>query len=342
MGDSPLTADRMQELLTTWAREHVSSAHGVVDVAAMPGHAGLSFGFGVVDEHGDRLRRLVIRLAPPGVRRSGNTDVLRQVPLLRSLAAEGFPVAPLVWSTDDPRWFGTDAVVQEYLDAGHLPMHDPDEGVGVLAETGPHVRQAVDALVALHRVDWRRDLAEWDEPRTIEQEVAFWRALLPRHPEPEWSAAGEELADRLLATDPGGHRTGLFHGDYQPHNLLYEAGGALVAVVDWEIAGVGPVGLDVGWLAMMLDQECWHAERAEIALVSHAPEEIRGWYEAASGEELLHFDWYRALACFRYGAITGFNLHLHRSGRRVDPSNELTGPAAPALFAAGLRLVADR
>jgi hypothetical protein len=38
----------------------------------MPGNAGLSFGFDVLD--GSR-HRYVIRLAPHGVRRSGNTDV---------------------------------------------------------------------------------------------------------------------------------------------------------------------------------------------------------------------------------------------------------------------------
>ncbi|HIF04834.1 MAG TPA: hypothetical protein EYQ80_05435, partial [Candidatus Poseidoniales archaeon] len=124
-----------------------------------------------------------------------------------------------------------------------------------------------------------------------------------------------------LDTDPGEHRTGLFHGDYQTHNLLYDEAGRLVAVVDWEIAGIGPVGMDVGWLAMMVDQSCWHPERAEVALVSEEPARIRRWYEAATGRGLAHFDWYQALACYRYGAIAGFNLHLHRSGRRVDPAN---------------------
>jgi len=337
---TPLTVARVQELLLPWAAAHLPGAAQVTDVGPMPGNAGLSFGFDVRDAEGAHLRSLVIRLAPPGVRRQGNTDVLRQVPLLRALERATFPVAPVVWASGDERWFGTDALVQERLQAGHLPMHDPKAGVGRVDDPAPYLRQAVEALAALHRVSWTEHLADWEVPRSVAAEVAFWRRLLPRHPEPRWAELGEKLADRLLATDPADHRVGLFHGDYQTHNVLYDDVGRLVAVVDWEIAGIGPVGLDVGWLTMMVDQSCWHPERATVALVSEEPERIQRWYEEAAGHELEHARWYQALACYRYGAITGFNLHLHRSGRRTDPTNELTGPAAPALFTAGLRLLA--
>jgi aminoglycoside phosphotransferase (APT) family kinase protein len=334
-----LTVERMEVLLARWAQAHVAGAVDVADVAPMPGHSGLSFGCTVLGPGQVVLSRLVVRLAPPGVRRQGNTDVLRQVRLLRTLEREGLPVAPLVWSTDDPAWFGTDALVQQRVDARHLPMHDPATALGCVPDASAYLRQAVDVLAAVHRLDWQRALAGWEDPRPIPTEVAFWRRLLPRHPDPRWSELGERLADRLLATDPGGHEIGLLHGDYQTHNILYDDAGRLVAVVDWEIAGIGPTGLDVGWLAMMVDQSCWHPERARIALVSEDPQQLRAWYEEAADRPLPAFDWYQALACYRYGAITGFNLYLHRTGRRVDPANELTGPAAPALFEAGLRLV---
>ncbi|WP_185995947.1 phosphotransferase family protein [Nocardioides campestrisoli] len=335
------TAGEMAGRLRTWATAHVPGAAEVTDVGPMPGNAGLSFGCDVLDAGGSVLTSLVVRLAPPGVRRQGNTDVLRQVPLLRTLQAGGIPVAPLLWSTDDPRWFGTDAIVQERLRAKHLPMHDPTSGaLPADGDTTPYLRQAVSALAELHALDWRAGLSDWDEIQSVADQVAFWRRFLPRHPDPAWTELGERLADRLLEADPGGHRTGLFHGDYQTHNILYdEADGRLVAVIDWEIAGLGPVGLDVGWLAMMVDPACWHEERSAVALVREEPDRIRRWYEEDSGQPLEHFDYYQALACYRYGAITGFNLYLHRSGRRVDESNELTGPAAPALFRAGLRLL---
>jgi len=57
----------------------------------MPGHAGISFGFDVVA--GGVRDPLVVRVPAAGVRRSGNTDVLRQVPVLRAARASGVPVA---------------------------------------------------------------------------------------------------------------------------------------------------------------------------------------------------------------------------------------------------------
>jgi aminoglycoside phosphotransferase (APT) family kinase protein len=307
----------------------------------MPGNAGLSFGFDVVHDDGRPAVGLVIRLAPPGVRRTGNTDVLRQVPLLQALGEAGIPVAPLVWSTADPRWFGTDAIVQRRLSARPLHMYDAAGGVRPLGgDTAPYLQRAMDALAAVHAVDWRPRLGDWELVRTVAEQVAFWRRLLSKMPEPEWAELGEELAETCLRTDPGGHRIGIFHGDYQTNNILYaEDDGRLEAIIDWEISGLGPVGLDVGWFSMMVDPECWSPAYAERMQVVARPERVRGWYEQAGGQALPDFDWYRAFACFRYGVIAGFNLRLHLTGRRVDPVSEISGYAAPHLFRKGLDLV---
>lgn len=325
-----LDAARMAALLGPWA-EHVHGPGAQVDdVAPMPGNAGLSFGFRIRADAG--VHRQVIRLAPPGVRRRGNTDVLRQVPLLDALAREGVPVAPVLWSTDDPAWFGTDAVVQPYLDARPVPMHGPPSPGGEEA-----LRAAVHALAALHAVDWTTALPDWEQPRSVADEVAFWDRLLERA-DPDWAVAGRRLGAGLVATDPGGHRIGVFHGDYQTHNVLYDAGG-LVAIIDWEIAGIGPVGLDLGWLAMMVDPACWHAERRAVLATPCDPALLRGWYEDATGAPVPAFDWYRALACYRYGAIAAFNLYLHTSGKRPDEVSVLMGHGVPTLFGTGHALL---
>src|SRR5688500_18912030 len=109
------TMDVFVANLREWARHHIAPNASVSDVRAMPGNAGVSFGFTVTPP--DPGERFVVRLAPPGVRRRGNTDVLRQVPLLAALTTAGIPVAPVVWSSDDPQWFGTDALVQRFVPA---------------------------------------------------------------------------------------------------------------------------------------------------------------------------------------------------------------------------------
>jgi len=52
------------------------------------------------------------------------------------------------------------------------------------------------------------------------------------------------------------------------------------------------------------------------------------------------FDWYLAATCHKYAAILGYNLGLHRRGRRVDPIYDQLLKTIPGLIDAGLRILA--
>src|ERR1700733_565753 len=71
------------------------------------GHAGLTFGFDIVNGTGESLGPYVLKLAPAGVVRRGNTDVYRQAPLLRALKSAGLPGAGIPWASPDEDQFGT-------------------------------------------------------------------------------------------------------------------------------------------------------------------------------------------------------------------------------------------
>ena len=49
------------------------------------------------------------------------------------------------------------------------------------------------------------------------------------------------------------------------------------------------------------------------------PDTLVGLYEDAWGEPLPDLRWFRALAAYKFAVITGFNLMLHRRGKRDDP-----------------------
>lgn len=339
-----LDSGRITPMLSRWATEWRGPGAEVEDVGPMPGNAGLSFGFTVRDPAGSATApgrsRFVIRLAPPGVRRRGSTDVLRQVPLLGALDRSGVPVAPVRWWTDDPHWFGTDAVVQDFLPGRPLTMVG-EPGEAPLPDDDPRLRNAVRAVAAVHALDWEGALAGWAQPRSIADEVATWDRLLEKAPDPDWTAQGRRLAQALVAADPGAHRVGVFHGDFHPQNLLFDDAGSVLAVIDWEIAGVGAVGLDLGWLSMMTDPGCWHEERRAMLRTRSDPGQLLAWYEEAAGQPLPAFDFYRALACYRYGVIAAHNFRLHLTGRRVDAVSARAGRGVPTLFARALELLSD-
>jgi aminoglycoside phosphotransferase (APT) family kinase protein len=269
-------------------------------------------------------------MPPKGVRRSGNTDVLRQVPLLNALRAHGVPVAPVIWWDADEQWFEVPYFMVRYLPGRTYAVRDPGAG---FAGVSPRdvFRSAVEALSLAHRLDHERDLADWEQPKSLQTEIEFWSPILKKAAEPEWTEMGERTRDLLLEHVPADPHVGVFHGDFQTGNVLFE-GSHVVAIVDWEISGVGAQLIDIGWLLFMNDRETWFDAEG----LDNVPpfEDIVAWYSAAVGYPVSLQDvaFYRALSGYRFGAISGLNVMLHRTGKRPDPEWERIALSVPAMF----------
>ena len=323
------------EPLARFVRAHYGASASVDGLAVMEaGHAGLTFGFRVVEREGARvLARLVLKLSPPGVRRSGNTDVFRQAPLLRALHGAGLPVPDVPWAGDDEAWFGTPFVMMERLEGLPFFVWQPDARF----DRSPHAvaplwEQCIDALVELHRFDWRHHLPDWERPIALHDEITRWDRILAKAPEAAWLAAGRRVRERLLEDTPPAPAPGLVHGDYQPGNVLYEDG-RMTGIIDWELASIGSPLLDVGWLMMMADGASWPRDWRPLCPLS--PEAIARRY----GVEPEALGWWQALAGYRLGAISCLNVHLHRSGRRTDPVWERFAWAIAPMFARAAALL---
>lgn len=329
----PVLTRQLQNFCTA----HYGAEARVDAVEAMPGHAGLSFGFRVVHRTDGQPAQesLVVRLPPKGVRRSGNTDVLRQAPLLRALKNNGIPVPPVRWAGDDLQWFEVPYLMVERLPGRTFHVWEPDAS---FSRAAPDVallyRQGVNALVKVHQLDWRTELAGWEAPRSLDAEIRFWDPILSKAAEPEWITWGEEVRDLLLARQPADPPIGLFHGDYQGTNLLFDKradGETLIALLDWEISGISGHLLDLGWLLVFIDPESWDAARRPIPTIPSITELV-ALYEDGMQRTVPNIAWYRALAGYRFGAITCFNVMLHRRGKRHDPEWELIAPSVKTLF----------
>ncbi|MGH2761666.1 MAG: phosphotransferase family protein [Thermoleophilaceae bacterium] len=114
--------------------------------------------------------------------------------------------------------------------------------------------------------------------------VARWREVyeskhLTRDP------VTEEAFEWLVTRVPPDVRTGLVHGDYRVGNALVE-GGRVTAVLDWELAYVGDVRFDLGYLA--LDRLAGKHLRPVTGLLNAFAE--RDWffaeYERRTGQPL--------------------------------------------------------
>jgi aminoglycoside phosphotransferase (APT) family kinase protein len=311
----------------------------VANLAVMAdGHAGLTYGFDVLSSSGSPAGGYVLKLAPAGVTRRGNTDVYRQAPLLRALKRVGLLVPDVPWASPDDDLLGAPFIVMERLPGRVFIVWEPHASFSrVPAKLQLLWVESAKVLAHLHQVDWNRVLPDWEAPQPLRAELARWPSVLRHAQDPSWLAAGAALGDALESSLPDGQPIGIVHGDFQPGNILFESGAA-VGLIDWELASIGSQGLDVGWLLMMSDPAAWDADWRPIAPIGG--DEIVSTYRNAGGPAWRHLAWYQALAHYRLGAIACLNVKLHRTGKRVDDLWERFAPSIATLFARGLELVA--
>ena len=293
----------------------------VGDVWMMPGHAGFSYGFDVTSRGAGES--WFLRLPPPNVNWRGTADVLRQVAALNALAGSQVPHCSVKWSGDDLQWFDRPYFVVPKLEGDVVRtelggwVHD----LGKVARARM-AQQAMTALAEIHKVDWRR-AAYLSEPVESRDDVERWDRFVPKAADPERLALVPKVRQRLLDSLPPDVPIGIFHGDFQWANLFFSLDGELLAVIDWELTGVGATLNDVGWIATFNDPRAWASGRGVGGPLPEADELVE-LYREASGAKLPDLGWFRALAAYKFAIITGFNLMLHRRGKRPDPTWEST------------------
>ena len=161
-----------------------------------------------------------------------------EVALLERAAVAGVPVAEVLWSTSEP----VPVMVQRRLPGRRL-AEVPSPRPGVVRSVALVLRRIhaipVDGGFGNLRSALRGEddvLSHWFTQRVAAEAAGVEEPLL--------QAGLAELASARSLLDR--QRTGLAHGDLQPHNLLV-VGDEVSGVLDWEAAKAGPPSLDLGW-----------------------------------------------------------------------------------------------
>jgi aminoglycoside phosphotransferase (APT) family kinase protein len=316
---TPADLEMLAEALeAAWPR----SRH--VSVRPIPqSHSG--FTYWVEAERDSRRTEAVLRLPPPGARPVGPADVARQARIMDALGSTAVPVPEILAFSADPVIDGRPFMLMAKVDG------DPLESA--LQTMSPHdlMRAAFCTIDLIGDVPVHATGIGDEAVTDPAAEVARWAALRERAPA-ELVARAPALEARLLASRPpvGGVR--LVHGDYHPGNLVFRRD-AVVAVLDWEIAHLGVVPSDKASLCMLTIRkrfgESYSGASAAIPLEDMV---------AMAAEP--HFDYVLAATCHKYAAILGYNLALHRRGKRIDPVYEGLTKTIPGLIDVGLELLA--
>lgn len=324
-----MNLDAIQAELTRFFTEQVSSNAQATHFRASNGHSGLTFLFNL--RCNGTEQGYVLRLPPSGVRRSGNTDVYRQVPLLRTLHAHGLPVPSVPWACAEDNWFGLPFMIMERLPGRNFLVWDPEPTFERTPEdVAPIWLQTAQTLAQFHRFDAHTHLAVWQSPRSLSSEIDFWQPIYEHAAQPEWIALGARVQKLLHTSTPRDVPTGLVHGDFQPGNVLFDGQHRLTGVIDWELSHIGAQTLDIGWMMMAADPCMWHADYRAVYPPPVA--DLLAVYEQALGRRVLDASWYQALSGYILASIACLNVKLHRKGQREDPLWESIALSIPTLF----------
>lgn len=332
--------EELQERLAAFGQAMTGDQTAVVSgVSATPGHAGFSYFFDLAAN--GVTNRYFLRLPPPGVKLEGTADVLRQVCALKALDGTDVPHADVTWSGDDPQWFGLPYFITPRFDGDVLRLQPGEWGAEELTsgQRRHAAEQAMRALAGIHKVEWQEKCDYLGKPLEFGTDVTRWDRFYERAAEPELLSLFPAVREKLLASMPANPRIGLYHGDFQWANLLYSRDAELLAVIDWELCGIGATLNDLGWILTFNDPRAWKHEGATTGRMMPSADELEAMYVQAFGSDPGDVGWYRALAAYKFATISGFNLMLHRRGKRHDPHWEVMKDSMPSLMSYALALL---
>lgn len=250
-------------------------------------------------------QRWVLRRAPRHATSATAHDVLREHRILQAIRDEPVPLARPVLACEDPDVFDAPFFLMERIDGTAVLKRVPTAWAVVPEAHGQALEQLVDALVAIHAVDWRAaglaDLHHGGED--LARQVVRWEEQCASYGGRDLPLVGE-LARWLEANRPPTQAPALCHGDYKLDNVLFahDAPPRLLAVVDWEMAAIGDPLVDLAW-AMVFHPGPEGTLRLGMAeeprfSVEHLPakQDLVERYAQRSGREVGDLGWYDVFA----------------------------------------------
>jgi aminoglycoside phosphotransferase (APT) family kinase protein len=221
------------------------------------------------------------------------------------------PVPRVLWNESDSSVLGRAFFVMEQI-AGEVPADDPPFLMGgwlhdaTPEEQSTAQRSLVEQLAALHRLDPLELGFEFlDRPQFgaqgLEQDLGYWRHYL------DWVSEGGALPVLESAYEwcekHAPRQTGpavLNWGDARYGNVIYGTDYRPAAIIDWEMALLGPAEIDLGWFIFLHNTALmWLKDlpgfRGQTELVQ--------LYTSELGREVSDLHYFEAWAGFRAAAI---------------------------------------
>lgn len=277
-----------------------------------------------------RADRVVVRLQPAGPAMFRDYALDREYAILQALSVLDRPKVPRPIAIDaEGAVAGRPLFVMNYV-PGRVPSDDRPSfaEAGWLFEASPDDQRRfhvglISAIADVHRVDWRPALAGLARPGDdpLQAEIDWlcnlhrWGAGTELHPVID---RGFEWVSRHVPPSPPAC---LLWGDARPANVI-EASFQPAALLDWELASIGPAELDIAWLLEMNRMRTSGAGVPALpGFLSEA--ETVACYEQSSRRSLSDLTWYRQYAALKMAVLMERHLRVAIARGVLRPHHRL-------------------
>jgi aminoglycoside phosphotransferase (APT) family kinase protein len=291
--------------------------------------------------------RWVLRRAPRHASSATAHDVLREFCILDAIKDQPVAIARPVVACADDSVFGSPFYVMERIDGRPILQSVPSAWATAPETHGMALEELVDALVAVHKVDWRAcglgDLAHTGDPahtgEYISRQVTRWLTQLDSYGGRDLPRA-RLVAAWLDANPPPDQPHALCHGDYKLDNVLFapEPPPHLLAIVDWEMAAIGDPLVDLAW-ALIFHPGPEGTMRLGVAKeptfsVASLPSraELVERYAKESGRDTSAIAWYDVFARWKLAVVLEGSYAKFLRGQSDKPIHELFGSQVDLLL----------
>lgn len=333
-----LTAAQVQTRLRDWLEANVAVWS---NVRLRPLEVSLGSGFSAEiffvdvdydDAAGPQFRTLVVRRQP--------TDL--EVVLGSSLELQGRMMAALdrIKIAPVPEWIGME-LDSTVLDLPFLVMGRVDgqsatqrpnyNSEGWLVEMTPAQRatawkNAIESFAQLSRIDWQRDgfeflvRSEWGKPgldQYLGHLEAWYHGCRKDRAMPYVDTAMRYIREH----QPSGTTVNVLWGDSTPSNVMFAPDGSVNALIDWELAAMGPSELDLAWWLYFDDLFSRRFGVKRLEGLPSRDESIAIW-EAATGRTARHLDYYDVVVALRMALVAVGAFDRQVGVGNIPPENK--------------------
>jgi aminoglycoside phosphotransferase (APT) family kinase protein len=266
----------------------------------------------------------VIRRPPVGASLYQHYDLTAQYATMAALVDTDVPVPPLIGFEADASVLGSPFYVMGEVAGQAPPDLPPYTQVGWLlplsvGEQHRLYEASIEMLARVHRLDSSAlslsHLPGGPDGAGLSAQLASVESWY------RWAVTGvanpvlDAALAWLLAHQPAASPEGLNWGDSRIGNMMYRDL-APVAVLDWEMAAIGPAEVDLGWWLFL---NRFHSEGMGNPPLPGFPDDATtvGMWEEAVGRAARDVHYYQVLAGFRFGII------VLRAARRMVDAGQL-------------------